>query len=94
MEIRAFRDLWCRPSLVAGATTLPGGKHVTGFSVACGSLRIKFPCHRKRWDNQSEGLHPLNPHAAGVSNGARQHCHLERGDVPVWGEMQTAPMIL
>ena len=23
----------------------PGGKRVTGFSVACGSLRIQFPCH-------------------------------------------------
>ena len=33
------------PPLVAGATTLPGGKHVTGFSVAYGSLRIQFPCH-------------------------------------------------
>ena len=40
---------------------------------------------RRRWDNQSEELHPLNPHAAGVSNGARQHRHLERGNVPVWG---------
>ena len=31
------------------ATTLPGGKHVTGFSVAYGSLRIQFLCHpRKR----------------------------------------------
>ena len=37
------------PPLVAGATTLPGGKHVTGFSVAYGSLRIQFLCHpRKR----------------------------------------------
>ena len=27
-----------------------------------------FP--RKRWDNQGEALHPLNLHAAGVSNGA------------------------
>ena len=35
----------CIPPLVAGATTLPGGKHVTGFSVAYGSLRIVFPCH-------------------------------------------------
>jgi hypothetical protein len=26
----------------------PEGKRVTGFSVACGSLRIQFPCHRKR----------------------------------------------
>ena len=34
-----------RPPLVAGATTLPGGKHVTGFSVAYGSLRIQFFCH-------------------------------------------------
>ena len=42
-----------------------------------------FP--RRRWDNQSEELHPLNPHAAGVSYGARQHRHLERGNVPVWG---------
>ena len=33
------------PPLVAGATTLPGGKHVTGFSVAYGSLRIQFLCH-------------------------------------------------
>ena len=33
------------PPLVAGATTLPGGKRVTGFSVAYGSLRIQFPCH-------------------------------------------------
>ena len=40
----------CIPPLVAGATTLPGGKHVTGFSVAYGSLRIQFLCHpRKRW---------------------------------------------
>ncbi|WP_288803723.1 hypothetical protein, partial [uncultured Dialister sp.] len=39
----------CIPPLVAGATTLPGGKHVTGFSVAYGSLRIQFLCHpRKR----------------------------------------------
>ena len=30
------------------ATTLPVGKRVTGFSVAYGSLRIQFPCHRKR----------------------------------------------
>ena len=35
----------CNPPLVAGATTLPGGKHVTGFSVAYGSLRIQFLCH-------------------------------------------------
>ena len=35
----------CIPPLVAGATTLPGGKHVTGFSVAYGSLRIQFLCH-------------------------------------------------
>ena len=27
----------------------PAGKRVTGFSVAYGSLRIQFPCHRKRW---------------------------------------------
>ena len=33
------------PPLVANATTLPGGKHVTGFSVAYGSLRIQFLCH-------------------------------------------------
>ena len=33
------------PPLVAGATTLSAGKRVTGFSVAYGSLRIKFPCH-------------------------------------------------
>ena len=33
------------PPLVAGATTMPGGKHVTGFSVAYGSLRIQFLCH-------------------------------------------------
>ena len=26
----------------------PAGKRVTGFSVAYGSLRIQFPCHRKR----------------------------------------------
>ena len=26
----------------------PSGKRVTGFSVAYGSLRIQFPCHRKR----------------------------------------------
>ncbi len=26
----------------------PGGKRVTGFSVAYGSLRIQFPCHRKQ----------------------------------------------
>ena len=26
----------------------PVGKRVTGFSVAYGSLRIQFPCHRKR----------------------------------------------
>ena len=26
----------------------PVGKRVTGFSVACGSLLIQFPCHRKR----------------------------------------------
>ena len=39
----------CNPPLEAGATTLPGGKHVTGFSVAYGSLRIQFLCHpRKR----------------------------------------------
>ena len=31
--------------MVAGATTFPGGKHVTGFSVAYGSLRIQFLCH-------------------------------------------------
>ena len=37
------------PPLVADATTLPGGKHVTGFSVAYGSLRIQFLWHpRKR----------------------------------------------
>ena len=29
----------------------PAGKRVTGFSVAYGSLRIQFPCHRKRWHN-------------------------------------------
>ena len=45
----ALRARKCIPPLVAGATTLPGGKHVTGFSVAYGSLRIQFLCHpRKR----------------------------------------------
>ena len=29
----------------------PDGKRVTGFSVAYGSLRIQFPCHRKRGHN-------------------------------------------
>ena len=48
------------------------------------AVATTFP-PRRRWDNQSEELHPLNPHAAGVSNGARQHRHLERGNVPVWG---------
>ena len=39
----------CIPPLVPYGTTLPGGKHVTGFSVAYGSLRIQFLCHpRKR----------------------------------------------
>ena len=41
----ALRARKCNPPLVAGATTLPGGKRVTGFSVAYGSLRIQFPCH-------------------------------------------------
>ena len=41
----ALRARKCIPPLVAGATTLPGGKHVTGFSVAYGSLRIQFLCH-------------------------------------------------
>ena len=40
-----WRARKCIPPLVAGATTLPGGKHVTGFSVAYGSLRIQFLCH-------------------------------------------------
>ena len=26
----------------------PEGKRVTGFSVAYGSLRIQFPCHRSK----------------------------------------------
>ena len=29
------------------------GKRVTGFSVAYGSLRIQFPCYRKRGDNKT-----------------------------------------
>ena len=41
----ALRARKCIPPLVAGATTLPGGKHITGFSVAYGSLRIQFLCH-------------------------------------------------
>ena len=28
---------------------------------------------RKRWDNKSGGGNPLNPHAAGVSNGSLWH---------------------
>ena len=41
----ALRASEMHPPLVAGATTLPVGKHITGFSVAYGSLRIQFLCH-------------------------------------------------
>jgi len=44
------------PPLVAGATTLPGGKHVTGFSVAYGSLRIQFLCHPRKWGHYKTPL--------------------------------------
>ena len=35
------------PPLVAGAITLPGGKHVTGFSGRFALLQIQFLCHLK-----------------------------------------------
>ena len=35
----------------------PAGKRVTGFSVAYGSLRIQFPCHRKRGHNKASRFH-------------------------------------
>ena len=41
--------------MVAGATTLPGGKHATGFSVAYGSLRIQFLCHPPQFGGAAKG---------------------------------------
>ena len=60
----ALRAWKCIPPLVAGATTLPGGKHVTGFSVAYGSLRIQFPCHpvgSMSLDSRVAYSSPMNP---------------------------------
>ena len=44
----AFPLWWLAPSPFR-----PAGKRVTGFSVAYGSLRIQFPCHRKRGHYQA-----------------------------------------
>ena len=39
---------------------------------------------RSRHHNPLNPVNPVNPHTAGVSNGARQHRHLERGCMSVW----------
>ena len=53
-NLRTLRTL--KPPLVPTAPpSRPAGKRVTGFSVAYGSLRIQFPCHRKRGDKKLQG---------------------------------------
>ena len=42
--------LWC----LTAPPFRPAGKRVTGFSVAYGSLRIQFPCHRSSVGRQKE----------------------------------------
>ncbi len=43
------------PLVPTAPPSRPAGKRVTGFSVAYGSLRIQFPCHRKRGDKKLQG---------------------------------------
>ena len=45
-----------RLRLLANQVPLPpGGKHVTGFSVAYGSLRIQFLCHPPQFGGTAKG---------------------------------------
>ena len=65
----ALRARKCNPPLVAGATTLPGGKHVTGFA---GRLQLPYEsssfatpqfggaAKRKRLNGQARRL--ISPH--------------------------------